>query len=120
MSESTDSQHPVEAIKQNMEQGIDYAVRVVNDVASTITAVLDATSRMQEDQTSATAQNIMKSSFAFTSASITDFLTLSKTLLHAESAHDYYEIQGQFFRARTTATMAHIKQISEFAVPQKK
>lgn len=48
MSESKETLNPIAGIQQGADIGLDYALRVVNDVATTMTAVLDATNNMQK------------------------------------------------------------------------
>lgn len=119
MPETNEPLQATAALRHNMDSNIDFAVRVVNDVATTMTAVFEATSNMQDHQAMGVARNLMKSSIGFTSASVSDFLTLSKALLHTESAQEYYDIQRDFFRDRTAATLAHIKYLAEFATSPK-
>ncbi len=106
-------------LNDNLDGGIDYAIRVVNDVASSIQASLDALQNQAAAQNSDATNHVMSSSLAFTSSSVSDFLNLSKALLRVGSAQEYFEIQNAFFRNRAAATRDHIKQLSDvFAPPQ--
>ena len=104
-------------MQESMASGIDYAVRVVNDVASTIQAVLDVTGRVDDKKNGEMMREIMASSLQFTSASVADFLSLSKTLLRVQSAQDYFEVQRDFFQARAGATRDHIQKLGAMMLP---
>ncbi len=118
MAEKDQVQTAMAQMHGNMDSGIDYAVRVANDVASTMQAVLHASSKVTKPQDGGKAQAIMANSIDFTNASIADFLNVSKVLLRVQSPQEYYEIQSNFFRDRASATRDHIKLLSDTIMPE--
>ena len=119
MSVSKQGQNLSATLHENIDTGVDHAIRVVNDVASTMQATLEAMKKMGEYRNGDMASHVMTTSIAFTSASIAEFLNHSKILLRAQSAHEYFEIQNEFFRSRASATRDHIKQLADSITPQK-
>ena len=117
MSDTAPTPAALASLQETMEPGIDYAVRVANDVASTMQAILDVSKRMDKQRYSDVPHTVMAASIEFTSASIADFLKLSKTLLHASSAQDYYDIQHDFFQSRASATRGHFAHLAGLIVP---